>query len=442
MNDKNRRLLALLPLALLAGCTAQAAKPSLAEVDRTPRVEAVKPQYLAREDSIELLATVEPMEKADLAAQVPGEIRGLKGDIDIGRRITKGEKLFTLYIPAIKAEQENKHAMLKQAQELRDQAIENKKVAAQDVKEAEALVDRYKADVEYRKLHLKRTRQMVKREALQPQLEDESRLQLKTAQAAYSAARVTVQSKKARLKAAEVALLVAESRIKVARADVKLVDTRVAFATIRAPFNGVITRRWVDNGAVIKDPGTLLLTVMRSNIVRVLVDIPERYVRHIRALHSKYPRGKPNLVRMKIDGYDLEGRVTRLASAIDNTTRLMRAEIHVRNSAHVHLRPGMTGTATVVLDESKKKRLNIPSTALVQEGDKLLVYYVDKLSGDSPPSGQVKTAVVTRGLDDGTTVEILSGLTGKEMVLVKANNGVVREGERVLVVKPETLKPK
>jgi hypothetical protein len=44
---------------------------------------------------------------------------------------------------------------------------------------------------------------------------------------------------------------------------------------------------------------------------------------------------------------------------VDNVTRLMRAEIHVRNSAHIHLRPGMTGTANVILDEGKKLRLTL-----------------------------------------------------------------------------------
>ena len=75
----------------------------------------------------------------------------------------------------------------------------------------------------------------------------------------------------------------------------------------------------------------------------------------------------------------------------------------------------------------------VPSTALVRVGDEIRVYYLDELTKDEPPRGKVKSAAVTLGLDDGQTVEIKSGLTGKERVIARGN-GVVREGETVLAV--------
>src|SRR5262245_31386220 len=106
--------LTALLLAGLAGCSVQEAKSRRAEVDRLPRVGTITPQYLAREETVELLATVEPMERARLCAQVQGEVKDLPADIDIGRPIVKNEVLVTLDIPAIKAEQSSKHAVLAQ----------------------------------------------------------------------------------------------------------------------------------------------------------------------------------------------------------------------------------------------------------------------------------------------------------------------------------------
>src|SRR4051812_24225252 len=139
MNPTRARALSALLLAGLAGCSVQPATPRRT-ADRLPRVETVTPQYLAREETVELLATVEAMERSRLCAQVQGEVKGLTADIDIGRVIRKDEELLTLDIPAIKAEQASKHAQLAQARNLLEQAKEARKVATQEVAEARAQV--------------------------------------------------------------------------------------------------------------------------------------------------------------------------------------------------------------------------------------------------------------------------------------------------------------
>src|SRR5689334_7200361 len=115
MKSKSLYLVAALGMTALCGCSVQPAKPRLGEVERLARVETVLPEYRYQPWKIELLATVDPLEKAQLCAQVQGEVKDLSASIDIGRVIKKGEELLTLDIPAIKAEQENKKALLAQA---------------------------------------------------------------------------------------------------------------------------------------------------------------------------------------------------------------------------------------------------------------------------------------------------------------------------------------
>jgi RND family efflux transporter MFP subunit len=186
----------------------------------------------------------------------------------------------------------------------------------------------------------------------------------------------------------------------------------------------------VDAGATVKDASMPLLTVVEIDVVRVLLDVPERDVPflgagtkgnsallHIPALAIKAPQG-------------FAGSVSRTAGALDPATRTMRVEIHLKNPAG-DLRPQMTGKATVILDK-RDSVLTVPSTALVRVENKLFVKCLDHAEGN-PPKGLVKRVEVEVGLDDGRRVEIRSGLRGDEWVVAKSNSAV-RVGEWAVAV--------
>jgi RND family efflux transporter MFP subunit len=429
-------LAVLLPVS--AGCGVNhAAKPRLAEIERLPRLETSPPERSTLLVRAEYTATLDSLEKADLCAQVRGTVKEIPGDVDIGRPVKANEALITLDIPDIVAERDSKKAMLEQAGNLQAQAIQAQRVASEEVKEAQALEKRYQAESEYRELQYNRTAKLAQAQTVQPQLAEEALLQLNTAKAALKASQAQVQTKLARQVAAEVEVKVAESRIKVAQAEVERLDALVGFATIRAPFDGIITKRWVDRGATIKDSAMPLLTVMRSDVMRVILDIPERDVLHVRAAGKPSPEEPGNSVTLRIpalqesvNGGEFKARVTRLASALDPVTRTMRTEVDLDNKAG-YLRPQMTGTAQVLLGE-REHVLSVPSSALVRVGDKVEVYHVADAAGE-PRRGVVKRAEVELGLDDGKRVEIRRGLKGQELVIVKGN-GVVRVGDPAIAV--------
>src|SRR5262249_59138424 len=94
---------------------------------------------------------------------------------------------------------------------------------------------------------------------------------------------------------------VAEARIQTAKAEVVKLTETIKFATVSAPFDGVITRRWVDPGAIIKDPGATLLTVMQIDRVRVLVDVPQRDVPYLNAREQNpNPDGRGDPVEVRL----------------------------------------------------------------------------------------------------------------------------------------------
>jgi RND family efflux transporter MFP subunit len=426
----------LILVVLVGGCTARPpGRPTRTEEERLPRLETEQPQRTDLELTSELTATVDALEKADLCAQVRGVITKMPADIDIGRPIKQGEVLVTLDVPDLVADRDHKAAVKDQQEKLREQAERRRVVAAAEVTEAEAQAKRYQADLDFRELAHRRLTELSKRETVQPQLTEESRLQRDAASSALAAARAQVQTKQARLKAAEGDIDVADSSVKAAAAELAKAQAAVGFASITAPFNGVITKRWVDPGATIKDPGMPVLTVMRTDKVRVIIDVPQRDVPHLHASEPADAARPPTAARLRVPALGdatFDGHVTLVANALDAATRTMRAEIHLDNRAG-RLRPQMTGTVRLMLAR-REKVLTIPSSALVHAGDRMEVYYVDGLAGN-PPRGVVKRAEVELGLDDGRRVEIRAGLTGSERVVAKGT-GVVRVGESVIATDP------
>lgn len=433
-------LLAVGALGLAAsGCHSRhTGKPRLGEVERLPRLETILPEYHANlQIRRSYTATIEPLEKAELCAQVRGQVKPIAPHVDIGRVVKKNDPLIELDIPDLLADRENKKALLEQAINSAAQAQQAIVVAAEEVKEALAQEKRFQAEVEFREAQFHRVLALAKTETVTRQLVEESQLQLSAAKAALSAAQAQAQTKKARYHAAQVEEKVAQSKVKVARAEVDRLNALVEYATVRAPFDGVITKRWVDTGAAVKDSSMPLLTLMRTDRVRILIDVPERDVPYITMDGMPSPKSKGNPVEIVIPALqdsagprDFRGTVTLIASALDPSTRTMRVEVHLDN-LEGYLKPQMTGVATVLLAE--RPAMTVPASALVRSGNKVEIHYIADLTGD-PPRGIVKRLEVQLGLDDGSRVEIKSErLTGKELVITKGA-GTVRLGDQAMPV--------
>ena len=353
LNLRHRTWLPALLLAVSCGCADN--KPHPTDVERLPHLETVLPERYRLPVRIELTALVEAMEKADLCARVPGVVESLqlspgKPEIDIGSRVVAGEPLLKLAVPDLEADKKHKEALLDQAEKQKQQTLAGQEVAAKDLEEARELEKRYQSEFNHSKERHDRTTKLVQRGALQPEMTEETKNQLEAASAAWHAAKAAIAAKQARLAATEADLQVAETRIKVSQREVQRLEVLTSYATVRAPFDGQITKRWVDRGAMVRDPGIPLLTVMRTEMVRVLLDIPERDVPLVNATEQNpNPDGKGDPVELRLPalrGRTFTGYITRIASALDPATRTMRAEVHLDNREGL-LRPGMFGTAVV-----------------------------------------------------------------------------------------------
>lgn len=403
-------------------------------VERLPRVEVTHPVAKTIRRKLNTSATVEALKKVDLTARVSGMVTDLDDKMDIGHLVRKDQELLRLDVPDLFADREVKMAMLEQAKKQQQAADAALAVAQREVEEGLADEKRFQAEVTFNRMRLARIKELVRQRAQDAQTEQEATRQTEAAEAALASNRASVTKRRAKVEQTKADLELARQRVRTAIAEIAKLDRTIEFATVTAPFDGVITRRWVDPGAVVKDNAPLL-TLMQVDRVRVLVDIPQRDVPFINS-REQNPNADGNgdrvLVRMPSIQGEIEGYITRLSRSLDPVTRTMRAEIELSNPG-LKLHPGMFGSASVLVEE-RSDVLTVPASAIVRRGEGAIeVYRIVNME----PTGVERRGVLQRvavelGLDDGKEVEV-RGLNRDDWIVLRAT-GVMRSDEPVLAI--------
>src|SRR5207237_7086199 len=161
--------------------------------------------------------------------------------------------------------------------------------------------------------------------------------------------------------AAKSSLRTAEQKARVTRAEHARLETLHKYATISAPFDGVVTKRYANAGAMIQ-AGTASQTqampvvqLSQNNLLRLILPVPESAV-------SRVHVGEAVDVRVSSLGRTFPGRVARFADKIQQSTRTMDTEVDVPNPA-LTLIPGMYAEVNLRVDE-RRDALSVPLDAV------------------------------------------------------------------------------
>jgi RND family efflux transporter MFP subunit len=372
-----------------------------------PRVQtvSVQPQDLARK--IELPGTVEGYETADLYAKVGGFLEEIS--VDIGDHVTKGQVLARLSIPEMERELQQTQAAIAAAEADVEQSKAALHEAKAELREKEAQLNQQLATFE-------RTQNLVDRGSLQQKLLDEAMYQRDAAVAA-------LETVKARILTAEAVLKASAAKVNLAKAQRNRIQTMLEYGEIRAPFDGMVMKRFVDPGAFIQpadgnSAARPLLTITRIDVVRIWLDLPMAEVRWL----DRGDRVVFDRINV-LPGVVFEGEVTRFVTGLDATSRMMRVEVDLANPER-QLLPGYYGYVTVMLDEMPQTAV-VPSSALVTRGSDTYVCVVQ--------DGVSQMRPVSVVFQDGTIVGVDSGLTPGEQV-IQAGGGQLRDGQQVVAV--------
>lgn len=192
--------------------------------------------------------------------------------------------------------------------------------------------------------------------------------------------------------------------------------TLLEYTKVYAPFNGVITARFADPGALIQaatgsaTQAVPLFTIMDMDTVRIYVSVPQE------AAHLAKPGVAAALTVRERPGEDFQASITRTTEALDPATRTLLVEIDVPNKDR-KLQPGTFVNVTLYLQQHPNA-LAIPPAALVpsKNGKEKSVFIIDQ--------GKAKLVPIKTGIDDGVWVEVVDGLTGDEDVVVVGKGGL------------------
>jgi membrane fusion protein (multidrug efflux system) len=232
---------------------------------------------------------------------------------------------------------------------------------------------------------------------------------------------------------------IAQGKYLEAKAQMDELEAMVSYTRIVAPFDGVITGRFVDPGALIKAGGeqqataeqgsaspntgtSPVLSLARIDTMRTYVYAPQDAVGSIR-------RGMPaTLTLADLPGRSFEGVVTRYSNSLDLGTRTMLTEIDLKNPRK-ELYPGMYANVTLEL-ERHRDALKLPESAIGDSSDGKYVMVAQ--------DGKLRKQEVTVGINNGKSAEIVSGLNSGEAVVATLDPSIVPdEAVNVAQQKPQ-----
>ena len=211
----------------------------------------------------------------------------------------------------------------------------------------------------------------------------------------------------------------ARSRLAEARAKKEHDEVLFEYSKITAPFAGVVTRRYANQGTLMQagtNSSTQAMPLVRlsqDDQFRLVIPVPESYVRYI------HPNDPVSVLVPSLNRH-LPGKVARSSVDVQEDTRTMHTEVDVPNPERVLL-PGLYAEATITLEHNSNS-LAIPIQA-VNQGERNTVYVVT-------PSNTIEIRPVILGIQTAADAEVLSGLREGESIVV-GDRSALKAGDRV-----------
>ena len=386
------RMLALAALttgaAGLISCH-QATPVAAADVPNVP-VATAAPATLTND--LVLTAEFVPYQDVDIMAKVAGYVKNIR--VDIGDHVRQGDLLATLEVPELQDEMAKANAGVSAAQA--------------NILTAEGAVKRAEAGAAIAHLSYQRILDVsTKNAGLVP------RQEVDVAQSHDLEAAAQLASAQSELRAAKEGLTEATS-------EHSRTEAMLSYATIRAPFTGVVTKRYANTGSMIQ-AGTAsqtqampIVQLAQNDLLRLVFPVPVNDAAQIR-------NGQQVSVNVVTLGKTFPGTITRYADTLQTSTRTMSTEVDVPNPKGL-LIPGMY--AEVRLHEATGTNvLSVPLDGVEGLGGNAESAYVVR-------EGKVVVVPVTTGVQTPARVQILSGLQQGDTVIV-GRHTTLSAGEEV-----------
>jgi RND family efflux transporter MFP subunit len=391
-----RRLRVLSPLAgilffaigLNSSCTRRdvSAKTNDSPISAVEEVGTAAVTLRPVAQRLTLSSELVPFQEIEVYAKEAGYVKEL--NVDYGSHVRKGQIMAVLEVPELQAQLDEDKAAIRAQQD--------------QVARAESEVGRAKAQHNMVHLQYQRLAGVAKAKAglvAQQEVDDAEGKDL-AAESQMDAAKGTYQG--------------AQSQLVVAQAKLSHDQALYDYSKITAPFDGVVTQRYANLGALMQagttsTQATPLVRLSDESLYRLVIPVPESDVKYIHV-------GDPVAVRVpSLNDLTVRGKVARFSVDVSGATRTMHTEVDIPN-ANGKLIPGTYAEADIMLGNNPAA-LVVPLQAIDRQGDQTSVMVVD-------PDNRIQIKQVTLGIQMPDYVAVTSGLAAGEQVVITDRSGL------------------
>ena len=350
----------------------------------TPTVLVAHPKRGALENEVVLPGNMQAFIDSPISARASGYLK--KWYADIGARVKAGQTLAEIDAPELDQQVHQAQAAVEQAKAALDQTLAN--------------LEQGKANAELARVTAQRWSNLVAKGVVSRQENDQY-------QAQY-------QAQKASVDALEKAVAASRSNVGSLEANLSRLKELQNYKTVKAPFDGVITARNTDIGALVNAGSGVaaqeLFHIAATDKLRVYLSVPQIYSR------AAVPGISAELTLAEFPGRRFHGKLVRTAEAMDSGTRTLLTEVDVDNPTG-ELKPGAYAEVHLTIPAGAPSAI-VPVGAILFRSEGLRL-------GVVRDGSRVELVPVILGKDFGTEVEVLSGIRPDDLIIMNPADSLI-----------------
>jgi membrane fusion protein, multidrug efflux system len=386
-------------LAVVAGliesCGGSKANVRKEEPTATPKVVDVTTAAAIRRDLpefVEATGSLAGDEQTDVAPQTAGKV--VEVGVDIGSAVRRGQMLVKLDDAELKLRVNQAQAQVEQAKAAVKQAEEKIGLRSGQSFEPTRVAEVAAAKVAYdlAEKNLKRAEKLIESGDVSRSFYDQQRAQRDQLKEQYDSAVAQARQNYA-------AVEVARTNVANAEAQLALARKSLSYSVIPAPIDGFVSERTADLGEYVS-PTQKVATIVRTNPLRVRIDIPEQAIpevhvgQSVSATTSAWP------------DKSFSGHIARIAPSVTANSRTLTVEAEIDNSSGA-LKPGQFATVRI-LQPRPVPAVLVPARAVMTDAGVSRVFVIK--------DGHAEQRLVQLGVTEGDLIQLKSGVAGDEKV--------------------------
>jgi len=382
-------------VGLIESCGGSKANVRKEESAATPKVVEVTTAAAIRRDLpefVEATGSLAGDQQTDVAPQTSGKV--IEVGVDIGSAVRRGQMLVKLDDAELKLKVNQAQAQVEQAKAAVRQAEEKIGLRPGQSFDPSRVADVAGAKVafELAEKNLKRADKLIESGDVSRSFYDDQRAKRDQLKEQYDSAVAQARQNYA-------AVEVARTNVSNAEAQLALARKNLSYAVIPAPIDGFVSERTADLGEYVS-PTQKVATIVRTNPLRVRIDIPEQAIPEVRVGQSV------SATTSAWPDKSFSGHIARMAPSVTANSRTLTVEAEIENSSGA-LKPGQFATVRI-LQPRPVPAVLVPARAVLTEAGVSRVYVIK--------DGHAEQRLVQLGQTEGDLIQLKSGVAADEKV--------------------------